>query len=74
MSGASKKWPRASLPKQSPFVIKTDDTAKDLATVNYKDLVETLKFAKVWGSSAHDGQSVGREHVLHDKDIVELHA
>lgn len=58
----------------SPFVIKTGGTVEDLAAVIHRDLVETLKFAKVWGSSAHDGQSVGREHVLHDKDLVELHA
>ncbi len=32
-----------------------------------------LKFAKVWGSGLHDGQSVGRDHVLQDKDLVELH-
>lgn len=58
----------------SPFVIKTGGTVEDLSAVIHRDLVETLKFAKVWGSSAHDGQSVGREHVLHDKDLVELHA
>jgi ribosome-interacting GTPase 1 len=58
----------------SPFVIKSGGTVEDLAAVVHRDLVETLKFAKVWGSSAHDGQSVGREHVLLDKDLVELHA
>ena len=58
----------------SPFVIKAGGTVEDLAAVIHKDLVETLKFAKVWGSSAHDGQSVGRDHVLQDKDLVELHA
>lgn len=58
----------------SPFVIKKDGTVEDLAATVHRDLVEALKFAKVWGSSAHDGQSVGRDHVLHDKDLVELHA
>jgi ribosome-interacting GTPase 1 len=57
----------------SPFLIKAGGTVEDLAAVVHRDLVESLKFAKVWGSSAHDGQSVGREHVLHDKDLVELH-
>ncbi len=58
----------------SPFVIKSGGTVEDLAAVVHRDLVESLKFAKVWGSSAHDGQSVGRDHVLLDKDLVELHA
>ena len=58
----------------SPFVIKSGGTVEDLAAVVHRDLVESLTFAKVWGSSAHDGQSVGRDHVLHDKDLVELHA
>lgn len=58
----------------SPFVIKSGGTVEDLAAVVHRDLLESLKFAKVWGSSAHDGQSVGREHVLYDKDLVELHA
>jgi hypothetical protein len=35
--------------------------------------VEGLKSARIWGSGLHDGQTVGREHVLHDKDVVELH-
>ncbi len=58
----------------SPFTIKVGGTVEDLTAVIHRDLIETVKFAKVWGSSAHDGQSVGREHVLHDKDLVELHA
>ena len=68
------KKPGKPADHSSPFVIKSGGTVEDLAAVVHRDLVETVKFAKVWGSSAHDGQSVGREHVLHDKDLVELHA
>ena len=32
-----------------------------------------LKSAKVWGSAQFDGQTVKRDHVLQDKDVVELH-
>ena len=39
----------------------------------HHDFVEGLKSAKIWGTGVFDGQSVGREHVLHDKDVVELH-
>ncbi len=57
-----------------PFTIPVGGTVEDLAAKVHRDLAESLKFAKVWGSSAHDGQSVGSEHVLHDRDVVELHA
>lgn len=57
----------------SPFTIPARGTVEDLAAKVHQDLAEKLKFAKVWGSGLHDGQSVGREHVLADKDLVELH-
>jgi ribosome-interacting GTPase 1 len=36
-------------------------------------LAEKLKSAKCWGTGVYDGQNVHLDHVLHDKDIVELH-
>ena len=35
--------------------------------------IDKLKSARIWGTGVHDGQTIGREHVLNDKDIVELH-
>jgi len=59
---------------QAPYTIPCGGTVADLATKVHRELAEQFKFAKVWGTSVHDGQSVGREHELHDKDLVELHA
>lgn len=59
---------------QDPFTIPRGGTVEDLAYKVHRDLVDTLKFAKVWGESAHDGQSVGSGHVLADRDLVELHS
>ena len=59
---------------KDPFTIPQGGTVEDLAYKVHRDLVESLKYAKVWGESAHDGQSVGRDHVLADKDLVELHS
>ena len=39
----------------------------------HTDYEAGLKSARVWGSGLHDGQTVGRDHVLRDKDVVELH-
>lgn len=58
---------------ESPFTVPRNGTIEDLALQVHRELAENLKFARIWGESVHDGQSVGREHVLSDKDLVELH-
>lgn len=58
----------------SPFTIPIGGTVEDLAYKVHRDLAEKLKYAKVWGTGVTDGQSVGRDHVLHDRDLVELHS
>jgi hypothetical protein len=57
----------------SPYTIPLGGTVDDLALRVHREMAEQLKFAKVWGTSARDGQSVGRDHALADKDVVELH-
>jgi uncharacterized protein len=59
---------------KSPFTIPAGGTVEDLAAKVHKDVAEKLTHARIWGAAVHDGQSVGREHVLADKDLVELHA
>ena len=56
-----------------PFTIARGGTVEDLALKVHRELAESMKFAKVWGTSAHDGQIVGRDHPLCDQDVVELH-
>ncbi|HUG89413.1 MAG TPA: GTPase [Planctomycetaceae bacterium] len=56
-----------------PFTISRGGTVEELAAKVHRELAQTFKFARVWGRSAHDGQTVGREHVLCDRDLVELH-
>ena len=57
----------------SPFVLKKGCTMEEFAAKVHHDFVQNLKSARVWGSAAHDGQQVGRDHILKDGDIVELH-
>nr|AYC79406.1 putative GTPase [uncultured bacterium] len=58
----------------SPFTVPIGSMVEDLAGKVHKDLADTVKYAKIWGTSvAHGGQSVGRDHILADKDLVELH-
>ena len=58
---------------KDPYTIPVNGTVEEVALQVHRELAEKLKFAKVWGESAHDGQSVGREHHLCDKDLIELH-
>jgi ribosome-interacting GTPase 1 len=55
-----------------PFVMKKSSTVEEFAGKVHKDFLENLKSARVWGSAAHDGLMVSRDHELQDGDIVEL--
>jgi hypothetical protein len=57
----------------SPFTCAEGSTLVELATLVHRDFGESLKSARLWGTGVFDGQTVPRDHVLHDKDIVELH-
>jgi ribosome-interacting GTPase 1 len=56
-----------------PFTLPAGSTVMDLAIDIHRQLAEKLKSAKIWGTGVYDGQNVQRNHVLNDKDIIELH-
>jgi ribosome-interacting GTPase 1 len=56
----------------APFVLKKGSTVADLAAKVHHDFAVGLVSARLWGNVAHDGQLVGRDHVLIDGDVVEL--
>jgi ribosome-interacting GTPase 1 len=56
-----------------PFVLPIGSTVEEFAGKVHQDFAENMKSARVWGkSAAFEGQTVSREHVLQDGDIVEL--
>jgi len=55
-----------------PVVMKKGATLEDFTKEIHKDFHEKLKFGKVWGSTAFDGQMVQRDYVLQEGDVVEL--
>jgi len=57
---------------KTPFILKKGGSVLDLAENIHRDLPRLLKTAKVWGSARYDGQSVNRDYLLHDRDIVEI--
>jgi len=56
-----------------PFTLKRGATVGDLAEKIHKEIAADLKYARIWGPSAHDGQSVRSGHVLEEGDVVEIH-
>ena len=57
-----------------PFVLTVGSDVHELARKVYRGLENRVKSARIWGYGVADGQHVHLDHVLHDKDIVELHA
>lgn len=67
------KPPGKEVEKTHPFVLKEGSAIKDFAMKVHHDFYEKLRTARVWGKGVFDGQPVGKDHVLYDGDIVELH-
>lgn len=67
------KQPGKPADREQPFTVGRGTTVGALAGTIHKDLMEQLKFARVWGAKVFDGQTVQRDHVLEEGDIVEIH-
>jgi ribosome-interacting GTPase 1 len=68
------KQPGQEADLKAPYTLRRGSTVTHLAAAVHRELADDLKYARVWGSAKFDGQPVQRDHVLEDKDIVELHA
>jgi len=67
------KAPGREPDRARPFVLPKGSTVANLAGKIHHDFRDRLSLARVWGRSVYDGQAVGRDYVLQDGDIVELH-
>jgi ribosome-interacting GTPase 1 len=59
---------------EEPFVLPAGGDVLALARKVYHGDEAKVKSARIWGHGVADGQQVHLDHVLHDKDVVELHA
>lgn len=60
-------------PTEKPMILKKDATVEIAAEKILKGMSKTIKRARIWGpSSRFSGQTVGLEHQLKDKDIIEF--
>jgi len=67
------KAPGKKLERTAPYVLKRGSRLIDLAAHVHQDFLTQLKYARVWGHGKFEGQMVNRDHLLEDKDVVELH-
>ena len=68
------KPPGKKADMSAPFILPRGSTVLDAAEAIHKDFVEKLRFARLGGRDGYQGQMVGRDHVLKDGDVLEIHA
>jgi len=57
-----------------PYTVRRGATVLDVATLVHRELAADFAFARLWGTAGFDAQHVGRDHLVEDRDILELHA
>jgi len=55
------------------FLRKKNTSVIELAKIIHKDLVKNFKYARLWRHTESKPLIVGRDHILQDKDIIEIH-
>jgi len=67
------KAPGKKLERIAPYILKRGSHLVDLAAHVHQDFLAQLKYARLWSEGRFEGKMVNRDHVLEDKDVVELH-
>jgi len=67
------KIPGHPADRDRPFTVRRGQTVADVARLVHRELVDSMKYARIWGRGHFDGQHVGRDQVVGDGDVVELH-
>lgn len=58
---------------EEPLIAREGDTVSDVCNKIHRRMRREFRYALVWGSSAKfDGQKVGLNHQLHDKDVLTI--
>jgi len=68
------KVPGGKPDMNDPIILDRGSTLEAAAAEVHKDFARKMKYARIWGSGKHDGVMAGKDHVLQDGDIIELHA
>lgn len=66
------KKPGQKVQKEEPLVLDKGETVLDAAKIIHKTIYKNLKSAKVWGSTKYPGQTVSKNYILENQDVVEF--
>ena len=66
--------PRGKKPDyDEPLILRAGSTVADICDELHRDIRERFRYAQIWGNSVKfDGQIVGLDHLLEDKDVVTI--
>lgn len=67
--------PKGQLPDyEAPVILPADRlTGEDFCNKIHRSIIKEFRYALVWGTSVkHNPQKVGKDHVLHDEDVVQI--
>jgi len=67
------KEPSQASASSQPIVMGKGSKVGDVARQIHRELYRNFKYARIWGSSKFPGEKVGVNHVLQDRDVVEIH-
>ncbi len=68
------KIPGKPAEMKDPYTIAAKSTLEDLAESIHKDIVKTFRYARVWKKGEGNPLIAGRDYILEDMDLVEIHA
>ncbi|MCA1845332.1 MAG: TGS domain-containing protein [Actinobacteria bacterium] len=58
--------------RSRPFTVRRGQTVEDVAVLIHKDLLATLRWARLWRGDI-EGLQVGKNHPVEDGDVLEIH-
>jgi ribosome-interacting GTPase 1 len=67
--------PKGQIPDYNAPVVLHDQSPsiEDFCNKLHRQMISQYKYAWVWGSSVrHQPQKCGKEHILHDEDVVQI--
>ncbi len=68
------KVPGKEPDRDRPYTVRRGATVGDIALLVHRDLAASFHHARIWGLGAYEGQLVGRDHVVEDGDVLEIHS
>ncbi|UCF10753.1 MAG: 50S ribosome-binding GTPase [Candidatus Bipolaricaulota bacterium] len=67
------KLPGKPADMDEPYTLPAGSTILDAVRTVHREFEDRLKYVRIWGSGRFDGQQVPSDHVLADRDVIEIH-